>query len=124
MPKKPPRYQPGAYKPPEPKDIEVDGLGSFLVKPLSTREQESVEADNTQNDGESDEDHAIRLGYAKMSAALVEPEMTPEQIEADAQEWTPRQGSEFVTEVQLAAHAIDKEDLEEVRSRFRSEEDD
>jgi hypothetical protein len=117
------RYQPGAYTPPEPKEIEVEGLGTFLVQPLSTKAQEDVEAEVVKERGETDRDHSIRLGYAKMAAALLEPKMTPAQIQEDQAAWTPREGGEFVTKVQLAAHAIDEEDLEDVRSRFRPAED-
>jgi hypothetical protein len=117
------RYKPGAYKRPEPQEIEIDGLGTFLVQPLSTKEQEKIEAEVVKGDSESDTDFNSRMGYAKMSAALIEPTMTPDQIEADSQEWTPRQGGEFATKITLAAQALDEEDFDELRSRFRSAED-
>lgn len=115
------RYKPGSYLRPEPKEVVIDGLGSFLVQPLSTKEQEAVEAKCAQKDGESEEDHAERLGYAKMAAAIIEPKITAAQIKADAKEWTPFQGGQFVSEVQMAAQAIDEEVIETLRRRFREE---
>lgn len=117
------RYQPGKYKAPEPHEIEVEGLGSFLVKPLSNREQEAIQA-KVAKDGGDDEERGKRTSYAYLSACLVEPEMEPEQIEEEIGNWTVRQGEEFISKVLRAAEVLDEEDLADVRRRFRSEDDD
>jgi hypothetical protein len=123
MPKAATRYKPGSYKAPEPKEIDVEGVGSFLVKPLSNREQEQIQKDTPKADGQSEEEHNQAVSYAYISLCLVEPAMSVEQIREDAGAWTVRQGGEFVGKVLRAAQVVDDEDLDAVRRRFHPEDD-
>lgn len=169
------RYRPGVSKTPEPVEVEVESLGSFLIRPLRTADEQTVlayladlrtKADKAEREAgkrerevkalerddeltgeerkkklaaaakalaeaqaaaeaadEAAKDWALHSDYLYVSAGLIEPEMSGQELRDEVGQWLVPQSQEFMRKALLATGVMSEEDFASLRSRFRQADD-